>query len=81
MYDRLGLVADSVIGAIAMLEFEIGLRTRVQPRGCWCHCGDFSKPSWVGSWSWGRCGCYVDPYKTKLQFRTSVVFELQLVWS
>ena len=32
--DKLGLVADPVIEAIARLEFEDGLRTVVLPGGC-----------------------------------------------
>ena len=33
--NRLGLVADPVIEAIAKLEFEDGLRTVVHHGGCW----------------------------------------------
>ena len=33
--NKLGLVADPVIEAIARLEFEDGLRTGVLPGGCW----------------------------------------------
>ena len=35
-FPHLGLVADPVVKAIARLEFEDGLRTRVLPGGCWC---------------------------------------------
>ena len=37
--DKLGLVADPVIEAIARLEFEDGLRTGVLPGSCWYPCG------------------------------------------
>ena len=42
--EKLGLVADPVIKAIARLEFEDGLRTRVLLGGCWCHCRVRIKP-------------------------------------
>ena len=37
-------VADSVIQATGMEEFEDSLRTGVLLGGCLCHCGDFIKP-------------------------------------
>ena len=37
-FNKLGLVADPVIEAIARLEFEDGLRTGVLPGGCWYPC-------------------------------------------
>ena len=40
----LGLVADTVIEAIARLEFEDGLRTVVLPGGCWCLFGGHTYP-------------------------------------
>ena len=38
-YYSLGLLAAPVIEAIARLEFEDGLRTRVLSGGCWYPCG------------------------------------------
>ena len=62
---------DSVIKAIARLEFEDGLRTEVLPGG-WAagtlvaaapSPGSILHHSGVAGWPWGQCGCHKDPVR------------------